>query len=279
MSVQYRPDLGTIGLAPGYPPGNDREYLKDTANSQQTPSCYGTQKSHVDGQRQNLYGTKFEHQSSPISPLSPADSSQAVSENGPRMSGGWSSVSQSESSSHSDGSLDGHSNQEAEYWGLQYRSSEQLKVSGGYQNSPSSVSRPVPQAAANVQGYQMSNHQQVVRQVLGEQYAQSQSNYAQRNPEMAQMLQVLESALLDDDEENGHLSGSLGGGHDRASEGSWAETIEELLAAHSPAVDSSRITLASSELDYGKQYLDGNLTSYSGAVSARVRSSWFSRCL
>ena len=267
MSVQYRPDLGTIGLAPGYPPGSDREYLTDTANSQQTPSYYGTQRSHVDGQRQSAYGTKIKTQSSPISPLSPADSSQAVSENGQRMSGGWSSVSyQSESSSLSDGSLEGHSNQESDYWGRQYRQTEQSKASGGYQNSPSSVLRPMPHPTTNVQGYQMSAHQQVVRQVPDEQYAQSQSNYAYRNPEMAQMLHNLERALLDDDEEDG----SLGGGHDPASEGSWADTIEELLAADSPAVESSTVTSANTETDYGKQYRNGNTASYPGAVSARV---------
>jgi hypothetical protein len=271
MSVQYRPDLGTIGLAPGYPPGNDREYLTDTANSQQRRSYYDTQNSHVDGQRQSAYGTKIKNQSSPISPLSPVESSQAVSENGPRLPGGWISVSyQSESSSLSDGSLEGHSKQEADYWGRQYRHSEQPKASVGYQNSPSSALRLMPHPAANVQGYQMSN----IRQVPEEQYAQSQINYAQRNPEMAQMLQVLESALLDDDDEgDGDLSGSLGGGHDPASEGSWADTIEELLAADSSALESSTVTSASTEPDYGKQYRNGNTASYPGAVTARVRSS------
>ncbi|KAG0595864.1 hypothetical protein M758_UG204600 [Ceratodon purpureus] len=271
MSVQYRPELGTIGLGSGYPPSNDREHLTDTANSQQRPSYYATQNCHVDGQWQGAFGTKIKNLSSPLSPLSPSDSSQGVSENGPRISGGWSSVSyQSESSSLSEGSLEGHSNQEADYLGRQYRHNEQLKGSVGYQNSPSSVLRPLPHTGANVQGYPMSNRQQVLRQVPEVQYAQIQSNYAKRNSDMVQMLQVLESALLDDDEEDGDLSGSLVGGHDPASEGSWADTIEELLAADRSALESSMVTSTSTESDFGKQCRYGNTTSCPGAVSVRV---------
>lgn len=285
MSVQYRPDLGTIGLTPGYPPGKDREYLTDTANSQQTPNYYGTQKSYASGERQSAYGMKINNQSSPISPLSPQDSSQAVSENGQRMSGGWSSNSyQSESSSHSDASLEGQSNQdEADYYGRrQYRHSEQSKASAGYQNSPASVLRPMPRPGVSVQGHQMSNHQQQqqqqqgVRHVPEELYAQSQSNYATKNPEMANVLQFLESALLDDDEEEGgDVSVSLGEVHDPASEGSWADTLEELLAAES---GSPAVTSTTTQSEYGKQYPNGSSAGYP-ATTTHVRRWHLGLCV
>lgn len=272
MSVQYRPDLGTIGLTPGYPPGKDREYLTDTANSQQSPSYYGTQKSYVGGERQSAYGMKIKNQTSPISPLSPPDSSQAASENGARM---WSSASyQSESSSHSSDSLEGQSNQEeADYYGRQYRHNVQSKAPVVYQNSPLSVLRPMPRPGASGQGHQMSSYQQQQQQAQGvrhvpeELYAQSQSNYATRDPEVANALQFLESALLDDDDEGGEVSGSLGDGHDPASEGSWADTLEELLA-----VECSTVTSATTEPEYGKQYQNGNGSTggYPGSVTATV---------
>lgn len=258
-------------LTPGYPPGKEREYLSDTANSQQTPSYYGAQKSYADGQRQSAYGMKNKSHSSPVSPLSPQDSSQAASDNGQRMSAGWSSASyQSESSSHSDGSLEGPGKlEEADYYGRQHRHGEQLTGSVAYHNTPSSVLRPMGYPAETAQAYQMPNYQQAVRYIPEEQYAQSQSNYAQRNPEMAHMLQVLESALLDDDD-GADLPGSLGNGHDPASEGNWADTIEEFMAADASPADSSTVTSATTPPEYGKQCRNGSTNNYTGAVTARV---------
>lgn len=250
MSVQYRPDLGTIGLTPGYPPGREREYLTDTANSQQRANYYGAQqKSYGGGEGQSAYGTKIKEQSSPVSILSPPDSSQAVSENGARRTGGWSSASyQSESSSHSDASLEGQSNlEEADYYGQQHCQSEKSRASVGYRNSPSSVLRPMPRpGGGGGQGDEMLNYQQQqqaaqgVRHVPEELYARAQSNYTTRDPEVANALQFLESALLDDDEEEevGEVSGSVSGGHNPVSEGSWADTLEELMAVESAATES-----------------------------------------
>jgi hypothetical protein len=80
---------------------------------------------------------------------------------------------------------------------------------------------------------------------------------------------------LDDEHEDGygHLSGSLDGRHDPASEGSWADTIEEFLAVDSPALESSTITSASTNLEYRKQHGNRNTANYPGHVNARVEES------
>lgn len=249
-------------LTPGFPPGKEREYFSDTANSQQAPNYFGARTSYANDHRQNAYGLKIKSHGSPISPLSPQDSSHAASDNGQRMSGGWNSASyQSESSSHSDTSLEGHVKQEeADYYGRQYGHIEQSEGSLAYHNSPSSVLKPMPYPGAIAQGYSMPNYQQDGRHVPDGQYAQSQSNCAQRNPEMVHMLQVLENALLDDDDDDDH----------RAPEGNWADTIEKFLAADNSAIKPSPVTSRTTQPDYGKQQCNENAINFTGAVTARV---------
>lgn len=268
MSVQYEPELGSMVLTPGFPPGKEREYFSDTANSQQAPNYFGARTSYANDHRQNAYGLKIKSHGSPISPLSPQDSSHAASDNGQRMSGGWNSASyQSESSSHSDTSLEGHVKQEeADYYGRQYGHIEQSEGSLAYHNSPSSVLKPMPYPGAIAQGYSMPNYQQDGRHVPDGQYAQSQSNCAQRNPEMVHMLQVLENALLDDDDDDDH----------RAPEGNWADTIEKFLAADNSAIKPSPVTSRTTQPDYGKQQCNENAINFTGAVTARVRPQHFS---
>jgi len=116
--------------------------------------------------------------------------------------------------------------------------------------------------------------QQGVRHVPEELYAQAQSNYPRKHPEMANVLQYLESALLDDDDdEGGELSGSLGEGHDPLSEASWADTLEELLAAEngSPTVERSTVTSARTQSEPGEQYRRGSSAGYVGTMTGRVR--------
>lgn len=88
------------------------------------------------------------------------------------------------------------------------------------------------------------------------------------------MLQYLESALLDDDDdEGGELSGSLDEGHDPLSEASWADTLEELLAAEngSPTTECSSETSAATQSEHGEQCRRGSSTGYVGTMTGRVR--------
>lgn len=270
MSVQYRPELGTIGLTPGYADSREREYLTDTANSQQAPNFYAVK------QRQIAYGMKIKNQGSPISPLSPPDSSQAASEVAPGMPG-WSPPSyQSETSSHSDASFEGQPHQEgADFYGGQYRHADQLKGSSAYP-SPSSVLGPVSYPPTAPQTYRNTTYQPPIRHYPQEQYAQAQSGFTQTGQEMStdvqHMLQVLESALLDDDEDT-DLSGSLQG-RDITSEGSWADTIEELLAADSSpdSLLEGSVSSGAGQNGYKKQYptTTTSTAAYTGKAPIRV---------
>lgn len=119
---------------------------------------------------------------------------------------------------------------------------------------------------SNYQQQQQQQAAQVVRHVPEEMYARAQSNYTTQDPAVANALQFLEKALLDDDEveDGGEVSGSVSGGHNPASEGSWADTLEELMAVES----------ATTESEYGRQESNGNGTDHPGSATARVSGDW-----
>jgi hypothetical protein len=59
MSVQYRPELGTIGLAPQRPSDREKECLLDTANSQPAPIYYTAKQPYTEKQREVQELTKL----------------------------------------------------------------------------------------------------------------------------------------------------------------------------------------------------------------------------
>ncbi|CAK9226229.1 unnamed protein product [Sphagnum jensenii] len=181
MSVQYRPDFKGGGSS-----SRESVYLQDTANSQQVvPGYYPAKQAYTDKAQQRQAHVQYElqhqmknQQGSPISPLSPPDSSQAASDIAPSSGQGWSPVS-----FHSETS---------------FRTAR--------------------------------NH------VAEQQYAQqAHSGYAKKEmrSDVAHMLQVLENALLDDndDEDETDLAASLSQSRNTLSaDGGWVDTLEELLA-------------------------------------------------
>ncbi|KAH9561555.1 hypothetical protein CY35_05G028400 [Sphagnum magellanicum] len=241
MSVQYRPDLKGGGSS-----SRESVYLQDTANSQQVvPGYYPAKQAYTDKAQQRQAHVQYElqhqmenQQGSPISPLSPPDSSQAASDIAPSSGQGWSPVSfHSETSFRSEVSLESkfHTHEDAEFYGQpngELSSHHSTSSSSAMLAPTSSQSTVTTHSSFNTTTYNLAARNHVAEQ----QYAQqAHSGYAKKemHSDVAHMLQVLENALLDDDddEDETDLAASLSQRHNTLSaDGGWADTLEELLA-------------------------------------------------
>lgn len=240
MSVQYRPDFKGGGSS-----SRESVYLQDTANSQQVvPGYYPAKQAYTDKAQQRQAHVQYElqhqmknQQGSPISPLSPPDSSQAASDIAPSSGQGWSPVSfHSETSFRSEVSLESkfHTHEDAEFYGQPNGelSSHHTSSSLAMLAPTSSQSTVTTHSSFNTTTYNLAARNHVAEQ----QYAQqAHSGYAKKEmrSDVAHMLQVLENALLDDndDEEETDLAASLSQSRNTLSaDGGWVDTLEELLA-------------------------------------------------
>jgi len=269
MSVQYRPELGTIGLAPQRPSDREKECLLDTANSQPAPIYYTAKQPYTEKQRQVQYGVnQIKDQSSPISPLSPPDSSQAASDVAPSSGQGWSPISfHSETSYRSEGSFEIQSHHEdVAFYG-------QPSGVSSYRNPSSALAPNMYQSAAATQSYNTTTCNSGVNHVA----EQAQRGYAgsERSSEVEHALQFLKSTLLDDDDEDEtDLAVSLSQGRNTLADGSWADTLEELLAVETPPLDlqsQNSSTSASGQLA-SQQQCQSSSDTYSSAASEEVSS-------
>ncbi|CAK9213633.1 unnamed protein product [Sphagnum troendelagicum] len=233
--MQYRPELGSIGLTLRYPSASQsrdhRDYFTDTANSQQTASYYTscsttntTRQAFEDNNQRTSHfvacNTSYaslkpsRDQSSPVSTLSPPDVSTtatttttaAASVCGPVPSY---QMQQQATSFHEARNI--HMSFAAAKQQLYVQQTAAALGAGGAGRFPA--------AGGSAAGAEMSG-------------------------EVVQMLQVLESALLDDDEDddmNGSFhqgaAGSAGGAdhHMSVSEAgsSWADAFVDILGAES----------------------------------------------
>jgi len=183
--MQYRPELGSIGLTLRYPSASQsrdhRDYFTDTANSQQTASYYTscsstntTRQAFEDNNQRTSHfvacNTSYaslkpsRDQSSPVSTLSPPDVSttatttttgafdQAAAASASFQRGGWSSASyQSEGSSGSEASLASLESQEADFHGR----GAFHRGAGDHQQRPAILRSAAASVCGPVPSYQM----------------------------------------------------------------------------------------------------------------------------
>jgi hypothetical protein len=184
--MQYRPELGSIGLTLRYPSASQsrdhRDYFTDTANSQQTASYYTscsststTRQAFEDNNQRTSHfvacNTSYaslkpsRDQSSPVSTLSPPDVcttatttttgafDQAAAASATSFQrGGWSSASyQSEGSSGSEASLASLESQEADFHGR----GAFHRGAGDHQQRPAILRSAAASVCGSVPSYQM----------------------------------------------------------------------------------------------------------------------------
>jgi hypothetical protein len=222
--MQYRPELGsTIGLTPQYPTERrDRDYYFTTDianNSRQTSSYYTTtattRQAFEDAQR-----VETAHYASlprpkdhrlPVSILSLPNSTAAAV---PNLQRSWSpDSSQSKEASESpdsDGSLESH---ESDLFNAHpfHHSGDQPTLSSSLHNPPASSSSMRPVAVSNsssaavaaaVESYQMMNFEPSRNNHYHHHHHYTPEKQYEMSGEVTQMLQDLESALLEDDDDN-----------------------------------------------------------------------------
>jgi hypothetical protein len=133
------------------------------------------------------------------------------------------------------------------------------------------------QSAATTQSYNTTTYNSGVNHVA----EQAQRGYAgsERSSEVEHALQFFKSALLDDDddEDEADLAVSLSQGRNTLADGSWADTLEELLAVETPPLDlqsQNSATSASGQLA-SQQQCQSSSDTYSSAASEEVSSMPF----
>jgi hypothetical protein len=223
--MQYRPELGsTIGLTPQYPTERrDRDYYftTDIANNSRQTSSYYTTSTTTRQAFEDAHRVETAHYASlprpkdhrlPVSILSlPNSTAVAV----PNLQRSWSpESSQSKEASESpgsDGSLESH---ESDLFNAHpfHDSGDQPTLSSSLHNPPASSSfmRPVAVsnsssaavAAAVVESYQMMNFEPSQNHHYHHHHHYTPEKQYEMSGEVTQMLQDLESALLEDDDDD-----------------------------------------------------------------------------
>jgi hypothetical protein len=230
--MQYRPELGsTIGLTPQYPTERrDRDYYFTTDianNSRQTSSYYTTtattRQAFEDAQR-----VETAHYASlprpkdhrlPVSILSPPNSTAAATALEaaaavPNLQRSWSPESsqskEASESAGSDGSLESH---ESDLFNAHpfHHSGDQPTLSSSLHNPPASSSSMRPVAvlnsssaaiAAAVESHQMMDFDPSQNHHYHHHHHYTPEKQYEMSGEVTQMLQDLESALLEDDDDD-----------------------------------------------------------------------------
>jgi hypothetical protein len=227
--MQYRPELGsTIGLTPQYPTERrDRDYYFTTDianNSRQTSSYYtATRQAFEDAQR-----VETAHYASlprpkdhrlPVSILSLPNTTAAATALEavaavPNLQRSWSAESsQSKEASESAGSDSSLESHETDLFNANpfHHSGDQPTLSSSLHNPPASSSSMKPVAVSNsssaavaaaVESYQMMNFEPSRNHHYHHHHHYTPEKQYEMSGEVTQMLQDLESALLEDDDDD-----------------------------------------------------------------------------
>eukprot|EP00246_Nothoceros_aenigmaticus_P002698 TRINITY_DN13547_c0_g1_i1.p1 TRINITY_DN13547_c0_g1~~TRINITY_DN13547_c0_g1_i1.p1 ORF type:complete len:666 (-),score=117.19 TRINITY_DN13547_c0_g1_i1:317-2314(-) len=227
MSVQYRPELGSISLMPCFP--SDSIF-----NAHRQPSSDSVDSQASNGGQPGFGAMKFRSQGSPISPLSPQELSlvsDAV------YSGSYNSPTFTSNSMSARRVDNGYlqmpplHHTDVAYHGEMPMPSDNLSVCSPPFHSSMTSQTHLPYGDQTPNSY---NGGALIQQHL----ADSCSTVGQRTQSVAQMLQQLESALLDDDD-TGFAESMCGDGGGSAVDPTLAFDIDEILYRSSPSDDNN----------------------------------------